>query len=180
MIDIKEPLRGKLLAICRLCKEAFSSLPPPLPLPATNTASSSSSSSSRHLISDGNSSGLGLGVDGTGSTWCGVGKGSSIPSDLGYDPNASVSVVLPWQLFIDNDNDYLFVNDNSTKAGSGLEESGQSSGIVSGGGGGGGGGGGNGGNGGGGAVPIAVAMARASVKKGSQGQGLSCQLTAGE
>ena len=167
-IDIKEPLRGKLLAICRQCKEAFSSLPPAAASSTTTT--------------------------GTGS-WSGVGKGSTIPSDLGYDPNASVSVVLPWRLFEVNhtdkenkdkdkdnngydkvqDKDYLFIVDSSKSVpglGIGLEGS-ERSGVVNATGDGGGSGS------GGGAVSIATAMARAAVK-GSQGEGLSCQLTAGE
>lgn len=146
-IDIKEPLRGKLLAICRLCKEAFSSLP------STAAASSSTSSS---------------------STWCGVGKGSTIPSDIGYDPEAAVPIVFPWQLFAgnlngndnsDNNKDYLFINEDSksytTMQTVLLTNDGN---VVS---------------GGESAVPIAIAMARAAAK-GSQGPGLSCQLTAGE
>lgn len=141
-------MRGKLLAICRLCKEAFSSLPP-----AAST-------------STGPDEGAGTGT----GAWCGVGKGATIPSDLGYDPDASVSVVLPWQLFADyhndksnnNDsNDYLFINDSS-KPGSGLGGSEQGDGV------------------GGDAVPIAIAMTRATTKGSSQGQGLSCQLTAGK
>ena len=137
-IDIKEPLRGKLLAICRRCKEAFSSLPP---------AASPSSSLS----------------EGTGN-WCGVGKVSTIPSDLGYDPDATVSVVFPWQLFADNhknNDDYIYINDgsNTGAAAAAVRVTGDGSSDVD-------------------AVPIAIAMAR-SVAKGFQGEGLSCQLSAG-
>ena len=146
-IDIKEPLRGKLLAICRQCKEAFSSLPPAAAASSTTTGS---------------------------GTWTGVGKGSTIPSDLGYDPNASVSVVFPSHLFAvnDQDQDYLFIVDSSKSVpGLGIgSEGSEQSGVINAPGDGG---------GSGGAVPIAAAMSRASVK-GSPGEGLSCQLTAGK